>query len=309
MRLFPNVLIILCACSLAACGGRKQGEQRTETMFELRDDLGRLVRFESYPSRIISLAPSVTESMYMLGADSRLVGVTKFCDFPPEASSKVIVGDLINPDLERILTLQPDLVLLSVEGNRRQTFDQLQRLNIPVFVTNPRSISGIIKSIRDLGVIAGRESPARAFEDSLRSFLSIHDPHRHVAAESRPRVLMVIDVAPLMAAGRESYIDGLIAATGGVNAVSEPGGAYPVLNREGLLGASPDIILLPDDLDTDLASLLARFPEWRETPAVRNGRVVRVDPDLFMRPGPRVLEGLDTLLQIIHPRVLVGVRR
>jgi iron complex transport system substrate-binding protein len=262
------------------------------------DDLGRKLRLQATPRRIVSLAPSLTEMLFALGADSNVVGVTSYCDYPPEAAERTVVGDLVTPDIERILSLHPDLVLISVEGNSQRTFATLQRMGLRVFVSNPRDIAGVYKSLRDIGMLLGREDKAVAFVDSLR----------HIERELRaavsddiapPSVLMLLSLQPLMAAGRDTFIDEIITLAGGRNAAGDLRGAYPTLNRETLLRMDADLILYPDDMGVSEAGIRDGFPEWRELHAVQHDFLYRIDADVYLRPGPRVFQAALELREFI----------
>jgi iron complex transport system substrate-binding protein len=143
----PRTAAAIFAVLLAACGSGDReapGGERGVT-----DDLGRAVRFTAVPHRIVSLAPSFTETLYALDADSLLVEVTQYCNYPTDAKSKQNIGDLLTPDIEGIIALKPELVLISVEGNSQQTFTRLQEMGVRVFVSNPRDLDGVLKSITD----------------------------------------------------------------------------------------------------------------------------------------------------------------
>ncbi len=299
------LLVITCVLTLTCgCGGeKKQGENG---ILELTDDMNRRVSFDRLPSRIVSLAPSLTETMYMLEADTLLVGVTSFCDYPSEAKRKQNVGDLLSPDIEKILALRPDLVLISVKGNTRQTFDMLINVGLTVFVSSPENFNGIFKSINDISILTGTKRRASVFLDSARGLVDLALASQK---EERPSMLMLISAEPLIAAGRESFIHELMVTAGAVNAGAGGKGSYPVFDREEILRLNPDVLLLPDDLDYSIARLLELFPEWEQLQAVRGGDVIRVESDIFFRPGPRVVEGLLLLQRLAQKNPEAGEKK
>ncbi len=253
------------------------------------DDLGRNVRIEGIPTRIISLAPSLTETLFALGADSLVLGVTSYCNYPPAAALRTQVGDLLTPDIESIVGLEPDLVLISVEGNSQQTFRRLEQLGIRIFVSNPRDLEGVLKSIKDIASITGRDSAGLALVKKMRAMLDSvrsHPPTRAIP------VLTLLSVQPLIAAGGGTFIDELIVTAGGRNVAADAMGSYPVFSREEILLRDPEMLLFPDDLGIERQDLLRQFPEWRTLRAAQNNRIHALPADVLMRPGPRIFEAL-----------------
>jgi iron complex transport system substrate-binding protein len=205
---------------------------------------------------------------------------------------------MLAPDIERILALQPDLVVLSIEGNRRETYDALVRLDVPCLVTQPRTLDGVLASLRLLGSVTSRESAAEALADSLETLRS-NWTVRKADSLTSPSVLMVLSLEPLIVVGEGTFLDELIVLAGGRNAGRAGAQAYPALSREEVLARNPDVLLLPDDLHVPDASLTVRNPEWRRVAAVRRGAVHRVNADLFLRPGPRVFSALPVLTRLL----------
>lgn len=268
------------------------------------DMLGRNVLVPDRPLRLVSLAPSLTETVYALGRGDWLVGVTEVCDYPPEARSKPKVGGIAAPSLERIVSLAPDLVLTTAEGNSRNTLEQLGRLGIATFALKPDNYAGVIESIAVLGRVL-REEPAaaqvvRSIQDRVLAVRTM------VAGRPQPRVLYLIWSEPLIAAGPATYINDLLSLAGGRNIVQERTIPYPRLDWEQVVGGTPDVILVADHrADADrVGSAAAATPRewqaWKAVPAIRAGRVVPIPGNTVLRPGPRVGEGLARLAQAIH---------
>lgn len=258
----------------------------------VRDDLGREVALAAPARRVVSLAPSLTEMLCAIGGDSSLVGVTSYCDFPPSVRNKPRVGDLVHPSLETIASLRPDLVVLSMEGNSRSTFDRLGDLRIPLMVSNPTSLEGMFRTLRALGLLLGDSLRAVRVADSLRDMAL-----RAVApADAAPvSVLFLVSSEPLMAAGEHTVLDELIRIAGARNAAAGGASRYPVLTREEIYRRNPDVLLWPSDLHLAYAALLKRFPEWKRLRPFGSGIAAEVDANLFLRPGPRLLQGLTML--------------
>jgi iron complex transport system substrate-binding protein len=262
------------------------------------DDLQRTVILARPAERIVSLAPSITECLFALGAGDQVKGVTDFCNYPPEARLKPHVGGMINPSIESVVGLEPDLVVLSMEGNIREDFRRLTSFGTPVFVSNPRTLEGIYRSLEALGTLTGKEDSARHLVATLRS----REQAIRRAAGGKPRVraLLLVSLQPLMCAGNNTFIDELLRAAGGTNLASRARGTYPFYSRENVIADDPGVIIVMSDILRAGATLTTMFPEWGSVDAIRNGRVFRLNADLVSRPGPRALDALDELLHILH---------
>ncbi|MBW8004206.1 MAG: cobalamin-binding protein [candidate division NC10 bacterium] len=269
----------------------------------LVDMVGRRVALHGPPHRIISLAPSLTEILYALGAGDAVVGVTDYATYPPEVEAKPSVGGGINPNLEVIVALRPDLVLVSADANRWDTITQLEQLQIPVFGVKPVGVEGVFVSIAKVGEVVGRRQEAgRLIADMRRRMATVSEKVQDLP---RPEVLYVVWIDPLIVAGRGTVIDGLIAVAGGVNVVRTPGFSRYSLER--VVVQAPNVILLaldggvPEDRE-----VLRRLPGWREMRAVREGAVRVIDANLINRPGPRIVEAVELLGHLLHPGAFGG---
>jgi len=257
----------------------------------MHDDLGREVVLAGPATRVVSLAPSITETICAVGACDNLIGVTDYCNVPAEVRTKAHVGGLINPSIEAIVNLRPDLVVVTPEGNVKESFSQLERVGTTVFVSNPRSVAGIYKSIRDIGQLTGREESA----DSLvRSMMERADRLRG-SADHRPRVLLAVALQPLIVVGRGTFLAEMIDLAGGDNIARESELTYPPWSREQVLASDPEVIILTSGLVKDSSQLLELFPEWKAISALSTGAVCSIDADLLSRPGPRIIEGMEAI--------------
>ena len=266
---------------------------------EVRDMLGRRVVVPDRPLRIVSLAPSMTEIVYALGMEDRLVGVTQYCDFPPQAKAKPRVGGIYTPSFEVILTLKPDLVLATSEGNREEHIQVLERLRLPVYVVRPLDFQTVLESIERVGRVLGREAAAGQLVASMRT--QADALARGLETRRRPRVLYVLWGSPLIVPGRDTLITDLIRRAGGDSITADEAAPYPRFSVEEVVLRRPDWIILARHGD---ASVDDRLREWQHLtllPAVRQGHVQAVDGDLVHRPGPRVVDGLRAIARILHP--------
>ncbi len=268
------------------------------------DDLGVEVTLSAPPQRIVSLAPGFTETLFAIGAGDRVVGRTDFCDEPAAALDVESVGGLVNPSIEKIVGLEPELVLV-IRGTPADVIDSLRRTGLPVIARDTRTLADALSAIRDLGRYLGMEAEADALADRLQARREAveSEAREFFAARAPPEALLVISIDPLFAAGECSLAGDMLAITGAENAAGGPeladAGPWPQLSLEAIMDRDPDVIVLACDQhqagDTPSADALARAPGWRDLSAVRRGQVYAIDPDLVSRSGPRLLDGLEQL--------------
>ncbi len=263
------------------------------------DQTGRRVNVPENPQRLISLAPSITETLYALGLGDRIVGDTEYCDYPPEARLKPHVGALLNPSLEKIVTLKPDLVLGIAEANRRETADQLERLSIPLYGLTAHSVDETLHSIEDLGGVLGQGDRARALVDSLRE--RVETVKRRANGQPRPKVLFVVWYRPLITAGPHTFIGDVIRTAGGVSIADDLPGEWPRMSLEDALDRDPDVILFSksESFSPPLEEL-RKLPGWKDFRAVKSNRLYFVS-DTIVRPSPRLIDALEEVARLLHP--------
>jgi iron complex transport system substrate-binding protein len=267
---------------------------------EVTDDLGRVVRLPAPAVRIVSLAPSVTESLFALGAESQVCGVTDYCNYPPAALGKQRVGGMTNPSIETIIALRPDLIIVSMEGNAREDFDRLTRLEAPVFVTNPRTLEGINRTLEELGRLTGRTAESARLAGLLKQAA---DSVRALGGDVKIRALCIVSVQPLIVVGRNTFLNELLGTAGADNVAARLPFTYPGYSREAVVAEDPDVILVMSDIVHDRGDLERLFPEWKGLSAVKHERIYSIDADIVSRPGPRAVEGLAELYQLLHRKV------
>ncbi len=270
----------------------------------LTDMLGRSVQVPGRALRIVSLAPSLTEIVFALGRGEWLQAVTDFCDYPSAARSKPRIGGPTTPNLERIVQLQPDVVLATTEGNPRDAVARLDQLGIPVFVVKPDGYTGVLASLRVLSGLLQAEQAAGDLVRSLEARTAA--VQQAVGGQSRPRTLFLVWSEPLIAAGPSTVVGDLLEMAGGQNIVREGAVQYPRLSWEEVVGRKPEVIVVADHRGGDGVTREAALPSvswtrWPSIPAVRDGHVVLLPADPLLRPGPRLAEGLEQLARAIHP--------
>lgn len=255
--------------------------------------------FSQAAQRIVSLKPNVTEILFAMGAGEQVVGVTSFCDYPPEARRKAKVGGYINPTLEAILALKPDLVVGEATG-AASAVRRLQDLKVPTMIVSFRDLAQIEAGMLQIATAAGREKQG---QDLVARFHDQLQPHRD--PKRRVRVLLIIGRDPLFAVGPGGFISEIIERAGGDNVMKDAGSAFSQINAEAIFERAPEVII---DLsmgseggEKRRALALQFWKNFDSVPAVRNHRVYFLDPDLILRPGPRLPLGLEALRKAFYP--------
>jgi len=263
------------------------------------DQTGRRVRVPEHPARLVSLAPSVTETLFLLGLGEQVVGDTDYCEYPPAAKLKPHVGSILNPSLEAIVALKPDLVLGSPEANRRETAERLARFGIPLYGVTARTVEETLASIADLGRLLGREAEATRLAGGLRG--RIDAVAQRAAGGKAPRVLFVVWYRPLTTAGAGTFIGDVIRRAGGETVSGGLPGEWPKLSLEEALRLDPDVILFPrsESFSPDLEEF-QKLPGWRDMRAVKTRRMYIIS-DAIIRPSPRLVDSLEEVARILHP--------
>ena len=265
------------------------------------DEVGRRVVFPFPPQRIISLAPNITEILFNLGLDEQIVGVSIHCNFPEKARTKVQVGSYLSPDLEKIISLKPDLIIATGAGNTRDTVERLQKLGLPTYVIFPKNFDDILRSIRHLGQVSNRE------KEALGIIQGMQKRSQRVIEITKglpwPKVFVQIGDAPIITIGRGGFADDLIHLAGGENIAGKEKEMYPRLGIEEILKRAPEVILISSmNPKAEYHKIFQEWARWKIIPAVRDGRIHLIDSDLIDRPSPRIIDGLEEMARILHPQ-------
>ncbi len=270
---------------------------------QVTDQMGRSVTVPERLARVVSLAPALTEIVYDLGQEELLVATTQFSDFPEAARKLPRIGSYIQPDLEKLVALRPDLCLATKDGNPREVVEKIMSLGIPVFVVNPRNLAGVMDAVSGLGeVLRARDKAGAIVADMHRRLDAVSD--RMARAKTRPGVFFQIDAAPIVSAGDHTFIDELIRLAGGRNLAAGPV-HYPRFSWEELLRLRPEVVVITSMAGgQNVADLQASWRRWPDLPAVRDNKVAVVDANLFDRPTPRLVAGLEALAAILHPELV-----
>jgi iron complex transport system substrate-binding protein len=260
--------------------------------------------------RIVSMAPSITETLYALGLGDRVVGVTRFCRYPPEVQGVAKVGGYHNPNFEAVVALKPDLViLLSGEERSRSAF---QKLGLGMLVVYQNDVDGILDSFLQIGRVGGAEADAQRIIADIRA--RMERIRQKTSGRPRPKVLFVIlrnvgsgKLEDVYVAGKDGFFDEIIALAGGQNCCPQASARFPVVSAEGILWMDPDVIL---DLsfgvvqaEPDKETILAAWQQVAEVEAVKTGRVHVLDQDYATVHGPRFILLIEDLARLIHPEI------
>jgi iron complex transport system substrate-binding protein len=261
------------------------------------DDLGRLVVIDGTPQRIISLAPSNTEILFALGLGDEVVGVTMYCDYPAQAQDKEKVGDYYGPDIEKIIALDPDLVL-ATDFHRFDLIPALEQQGIAVLAVAPQTLDDVLASIEKIGEIAGKEAEAlQLVTEMTRKIQAVEEQTKEL--EQKPSVLYMTWHDPMWTVGRDTWIDDLISVAGGVNIFSQNFEGGAMVQIEWVILQNPEIIIT-SEWSYDWA---LNATELASTNASQTGRIYTFNDDLAQRPGPRLAQGLDWFAYLFHPEI------
>ena len=280
--------------------------QSTTTPIEITDGLDRRVSLPAPAQRIVSMAPSNTEILFAIGAGGQVVGRDEFSDFPTQASSiPSIGGGFGDYNNEAIVNLQPDLVI-AAEINTPEQVKALEDVGVTVFyLANPTSLDGLYSNLTTVAQLTGHETEAAKLVDSLKARVSAVAEKISQVSE-HPRVFYELDAtdpnAPYTAAGG-TFIDTLIGMAGGENIAHDMDGQYVQVSGEELLIRNPVIILLGDAAYGITPQMVIARPGWEAIDAVKNQKIFEFDDDLVSLPGPRLVDGLETLAKILHPEL------
>jgi len=250
------------------------------------------------PQRVVSLAPSVTETLFALGFGDRLVGVTTYCDYPIEAQKLPKIGGFMSPSLEVIVAKKPDVVIGVNTATDPAKAREMERLGLRVTLISVTSLSGILTGIKTIAGLMG--SPQTGAQLTAKIDANIQAVKKKVAAAPRPRVLLTVGIRPLVAVGGRNFIDELITLAGGENIAG--GATQPWLNlpEEYVVAKAPQVII-EAGMGSERQQSDKRWGDLKSVPAVASGRVYSYPSDKILRPGPRVGEALTELAGLIHP--------
>jgi iron complex transport system substrate-binding protein len=298
------ISLLLCAafwCPTLQAQTQSAGPAAAPVYKDFLDEVGRTVRVPQPVQRIVSLAPSLTETIYALGLQDRLVGDTDYCDYPPDAQKKPKVGGAINPSLEQIVAMRPDLVLVTKSLNRLETVTALDGLGIPSYSTDPHTVEEIISSTERLAEVLGVPEAGATLGAGLERHLA--ELQQHLSGVIPSRVIFIVWPDPLISVGKHTFIaDALRLA--GASSIVNSSQDWPQMSLEEVVRLQPDFLVFAEsrsDAAQNDFDVLAERPGWRGLDAVRNRRFAVIS-DAVNRPAPRIVSAIEELARQLHPR-------
>jgi iron complex transport system substrate-binding protein len=288
-----------------------QGEPDEFKGADLVDDMGYSLTLTSPPKTIVSLAPSNTEILFAIGAGDKVVGVTKYCNYPHnftawiEADNMTSIGSYYNPTTEPIVALEPDLILST--QNSLDCTENLRNLGYNVLVLAPKNVSDVLDNILLVGRATDHYNEAVTIESELRQRIDAI-ANQTAAATSTPKVYNEIWAEPPKAAGPETFIDELITLAGGKNIFHDAIANYPAVSNEEIIAKNPDVIVFPDEYMgraefSETMEDVKNRPGWETISAVQSDRIYEINSDLISRAGPRLADALEILAKMVHPEI------
>lgn len=272
------------------------------------DGLGRRITIKEIPKRIISLAPPITEIVFKLDLEDKLVGVTNYCNYPPEARFKEKVGGttFADLDLEKIISLKPDLILVST-GYQKKTISAIEERGINIFALEANSLEEVIENIELVGRITGRENKAAKISDNMRKRIkAVEKKTNHFSEDKRPRVLHVTSVSEgLWTPGKGTFQDDIIRKAGGINIAHDLGKGWGIMSLEEVIHRDPEVIVVSFAHGRGLRDYkwVKTDPRLKNVTARKQGRIYKIDADIISRSGPRIVDGLEKYARFIHPKI------
>ena len=293
-----SLIIILAACTPSP-------EKPASPVIEVTDQLGRAVKLDKIPQRIISLAPGNTEIIYALGLDDKLVAVTDYCDYPPEAKEKPSIGGFSTPNLEEIVNHSPDLIL-ATSIHEDEIIPNLENRGMTVFALDAKTLDEVLAAITLVGKITAKEKEAAQLLTEMQTRIkAVTDKTGKLPQEQRPRVFYAVWHDPLMTSGSGTIHDELIRKAGGLN-IAQALTDYADISLEIVIEANPEIMIASvshGSSEGQTFQFLKTESRLRDTDARKNNRIYETDGNLVSRDGPRLVDGLELFAEIIHPEL------
>jgi len=257
------------------------------------------------PKRIISLAPSVTETLFAVGAGDRVVGDTIYCNYPPEAVKLPKIGEFARFNFEKILELEPDMVIASKDSPSETIKYELDQYGIPLIVVGANTIEESIETVREIGRAVGADREAEEIASQMKQRLE--QLRSRLKNAPKVKAVLVYGHEPLIIGGPETFADDIIRSAGGVNIAADARIRYPRYSFERLVLEGPEVIIEAGHgggYKIALTEIQTFWSKWPSIPAVQNNRIAIVDADIVSRPGPRVIDGLAAVAHALHPELI-----
>lgn len=267
------------------------------------DDLGREISLGNEPKKIISLAPAVTEIMYAIGAEDKLIAVSQLCNYPPDATDLQPIQSFPQIHLASVESLEPDLVITSSDVHQEQVTDNFEKTKFPMYFLKSTELKHVYRNIRHIGELTGKVDEANFLADSLETIENRFRQATEGEIKYGTMVIMKVD-SEIVVAGGEGMWNEMVNISGGKNVFADKKGAYAIVTPEEILQAKPEFIFLFNRDEKIYADLMKKHPIlYLNMPASQNNQVFVIDPELVLRSGPRIMEGIATLTRSLHSRI------
>jgi iron complex transport system substrate-binding protein len=289
------LLFLIFVFALTACKSAGNAAQADAgKMRDIADDLGRKIKIPEKVERVVSLAPNLTENIFAVGAGDRLVGVTTFCNYPEEAQKIQKIGDTTNPNIETIIALKPQIVFVSTASQLESFMKTLEAQGITVFVTNPKDLNGVLANLRQLGEIFGTPERTTVLLNELQTRILAVD--EQVRDKPKVKTFVQFEKDSLYTIGKDSFVTEIVERAGGESVTRTVATAFPKISKETALALNPDAIILSDSPDNAEPNEV-----FKNSPAVKNKRVFKINADIISRPSPRIVDALEQIAESLHP--------
>jgi iron complex transport system substrate-binding protein len=292
-----GILIVLSLLVSMVIGCQPQFQPGTYT-----DDMGREVRIEKVPQRIISLAPSHTEILFALGLSDRVIGVTRYCNYPEEAKEKEKIGGFANPDIEKIIALKPDLIL-AFGTLQKSLVSELEDKGQTVFWLYPHTVKDILESFERIGKITGKVAAAKQLKERIEERIRVVQENvKDIPEREKVTVFRVMSLDPLGTLGGDAFQTDIYRLAGGRNIFGNTKKDYFQLDFQTLVTLEPDIIIICGDDEEKAKAEIKSQKGWENLDAVKTDKIVVISCDLICRPSPRIAETIELLARGFYPK-------
>jgi len=305
----PALMLVLLLFVISACtqpndahSDMEQGGNEYKVVLE--DDRGRKIQLFKKPQRIVSLAPSSTETLFALGLEERIAGVTEYCNYPPAALEKPKAGGFSEPNIERIVSLEPELVV--AVRLQEEELARLEELGIPVIILNPTTLEDVYRSMELLGQATGEEESAHLLVTETKTRVdAVKEKLSKIPEKERIRVYYEVSADPPMSVGCTSFIHELLETAGGNNIFADVEVEYPKVSAEAVVSRDPQVMLFPEYHGSEglQSGEIVNRPGWGTISAITEERIFGIGPDKISRPGPRVAEIIEEMAAIFYPEL------
>ncbi len=289
--------VMLLATLNAGCTQLSSNQTSQSGGIKVTDDAGRTVTIGQTPNRIVSLAPSITEDLYALGLGDKVVGTTTYCNYPPAANNTTKVGGFGTPNMEKIVSLKPDIVFTG-SLNNETVISALDSYGIPTVVIEPKTLAGILDDLSLIGKITNTSGNSSALVANLTQRLTKSNTTSNA---TQSRVLYLVWYDPITSAGADTFEGDIIARAGGINVAKLANvGGYGTISKESIVALNPSVIIANSAMNSTVIEQVKSDPALTTVDAIKNGKVFILNSDVISRPGPRAFDAMDQIIEMIN---------